>query len=79
MRVRIDGAGCRRLCRRQSPEPDLSAESTPTGGWCQMKQASIFTEIWPKFCQIFTNFHNFPQISANLVILIIPTKLREIP
>ena len=19
------------------PEPDLSAESTPTGGWCQMK------------------------------------------
>ena len=25
-------------------EPDLSAESTPKGGWCQMKQASIFTE-----------------------------------
>ena len=24
------------------PEPDLSAESTPTGGWCRMKQASIF-------------------------------------
>ena len=23
-------------------EPDLSAESTQTGGWCQMKLASIF-------------------------------------
>ena len=30
------------------PEPDLAAESTPTGGWCQMKQASIFTENLPK-------------------------------
>ena len=25
----------------RQPEPDLSAESTPTGGWCQMKQANI--------------------------------------
>ena len=24
------------------PAPDLSAESTPTGGWCQMKQVNIF-------------------------------------
>ena len=33
-------------------EPDLSAESTPKGGWCQMKQANIFfllfTENLPK-------------------------------
>ena len=36
-------------------EPDLSAESTPTGGWCQMKQANIFTEI----IEISTNFFSF--------------------
>ena len=35
-------------------EPDLSAESTPTGGWCQMKQANIFTEI----IEISTKFVN---------------------
>ena len=45
------------------PEPDLSAESTPTGEGCQMKQASIFTENLPKLCQIFTKFHSTPQIS----------------
>ena len=33
------------------PEPDLSAESTPTGGWCQMKQASSFTENLTKLYQ----------------------------
>ena len=48
---------------RDYPEPDLSAESTPTDGWCQMKQASIFTEILPKVYKIFTNFLSFPQIS----------------
>ena len=35
----------------------------PTGGWCQLKKASSFTEILRKFCQNFTDFHNFPQIS----------------
>ena len=37
------------------PEPDLSAESPPTGGWCQMKQASIFfillVTYFSKICQ----------------------------
>ena len=42
----------------QRPEPDLSAESTPTGGWCQMKQASSFTEELHKFVRYF-NFTIF--------------------
>ena len=48
-----------------APEPDLSEKSTPTGGGCHMKQASIFTEMLPKFCRNFTNVHSFPQISDN--------------
>ena len=48
-------------------EPDLSAESTPTGRGCQMKQASIFFrahafeeagEHHRKQYQNFTNFHS---------------------
>ena len=50
----------RRVAR---PEPDLSKKSTPTGGGCHMKQASIFKEMLPKLCRNFTNVHNFPQIS----------------
>ena len=52
-----------RGCRRGSvaPGPEFSAESTPTGGWCQMEQASI------KISQNFTNFHSFP-LSANYLI-----------
>ena len=34
------------------PEPDLLAKSTPTGGWCQMKQASSFTEKLPMCIKI---------------------------
>ena len=56
-----------RVVRRgggQSTEPDLSAESTPTGAGCQMKEASIFsgpffTEKLPIFYQNFTNVHSF--------------------
>ena len=44
-------------------EPDFLAESTPTGGWCQLKKASGFTENLPNFYQIFTDFQSFPQIS----------------
>ena len=33
------------LEREAVPEPDVSSESTPTGGWSQMNEASIFTEI----------------------------------
>ena len=29
----------------EEPAADLPAESTPTGGGCQVKQASIFTEM----------------------------------
>ena len=47
------------------PEPDLLAESTPTGGWCQMNQASIFADNLPKFYQKFTNFHSV-EFSANM-------------
>jgi hypothetical protein len=61
-------------------EPDLSAESTPTGGWCQMKQASIFTvfrkylivlinskfrEIWSKFSKHSAKFCQILRIFIN--------------
>ena len=58
----VEGAVYDRL---EKPEPDLSAESTPTGGWCQMKQASIFTENLPRCYRNFTSFHSCPQISDN--------------
>ena len=34
------------------------AESTPTGGWCQLKKASGFTENLPNFYQIFKDFQS---------------------
>ena len=54
-------------CVDERPEPDLSAESTPTGGWCQMKQASIFTENFLEFYQNFTNSisRKYDEISDN--------------
>ena len=45
---------------RPEAEPGHSAESTPTGGWCKMKQASIFTENLPKM------YHKFSQFSADI-------------
>ena len=57
----VDAAGVHELLpfllRRihvRVPEPDLSAESTPTGRWCQMKQVSIFTENLPKVYHKFS-------------------------
>ena len=47
-----------RLLPQERPEPDLSKKSTPTGGGCHMKQASIFTknieEIYRKFLNLFS-------------------------
>ena len=45
-------------------QPDLSAESTPRSGWCQMKQAFILTEDLPKFYQISQDFTD-----ANIIFL----------
>ena len=40
----VQGAAAAPLRERgeEVPEPDLSAESTPTGGWCRNKQAFFF-------------------------------------
>ena len=49
------------------PEPDLSAEATPTGGWCQMKQASIFFLSFFSGACIFTK--NLPKLKILSIFL----------
>ena len=79
MRVRIDGAGCRRLCRRQSPEPDLSAESTPTGGWCQMKRASMFFLLLPKIWHRYSRERASQSESSQLRAIALRLHLAPLP
>ena len=67
--------------RRAVPEPDSSAESTPTGGWCQIKQASIFTEILPNCYQNFIILITFFSIFRKHLIIFdqfTSTQIREI-
>ena len=45
------------------PEPDLSAESTPTGRWCQMKEANIFTEKLPNLLLSLARVQQIPGTS----------------
>ena len=48
---------------RRMPEPDLSTESTPTGGWCQMNHECIWTR---HVVNTLSNLYMFSQCSAHL-------------
>ena len=55
------------------PEPDLSAEATPTGGWCQMKQASIFLFFLCVFFLVFPCAAARPPPSSLILFLFRPS------
>ena len=57
---------------QRAPYLRQSAESTPTGGWCQTKRATKFREFMSNLSN-YTNFHYFPkmwyEISDNFDLL----------